>query len=72
MFILDSSSSYYCRLYEMVPEQKYETSASSLDDIMMILKSDYDNAYFVTGTFFRLFTPVHTINIYMRNQIVID
>ncbi|CAI9275067.1 unnamed protein product [Lactuca saligna] len=38
-------------LYEMVPEQKYETSASSLDDIMMILKSDYDNAYFVTGNF---------------------
>ncbi|KAI3698457.1 hypothetical protein L2E82_42016 [Cichorium intybus] len=38
-------------LYEVIPEQKYETSASSLDDIMMILKSDYDNAYFVTGNF---------------------
>ncbi|KAJ9549541.1 hypothetical protein OSB04_022084 [Centaurea solstitialis] len=39
------------QLYEVVPEQNYETSASCLDDIMMILKSDYDNAYFVTGNF---------------------
>ncbi|XP_024995567.1 uncharacterized protein LOC112528742 isoform X1 [Cynara cardunculus var. scolymus] len=38
-------------LNEMVPEQNYETSASCLDDVMMILKSDYDNAYFVTGNF---------------------
>ncbi|KAL4570223.1 hypothetical protein LXL04_025874 [Taraxacum kok-saghyz] len=38
-------------LYEIVPEEKYEPSASSLDDVMMILKSDYDNAYFVTGNF---------------------
>ncbi|KAK9076154.1 hypothetical protein SSX86_004487 [Deinandra increscens subsp. villosa] len=38
-------------LYEVVPEQKYETSASCLDDVMIILKSDYDNAYFVTGNF---------------------
>ncbi|KAI3728261.1 hypothetical protein L6452_16894 [Arctium lappa] len=38
-------------LYEVVPEQNYETSASCLDDIMMILESDYNNAYFVTGNF---------------------
>ncbi|KAI7735484.1 hypothetical protein M8C21_017842 [Ambrosia artemisiifolia] len=39
------------QLYEVVPEQKFEISATCLDDIMIILKSDYDNAYFVTGNF---------------------
>ncbi|KAJ0911328.1 putative NTF2-like domain superfamily protein [Helianthus annuus] len=38
-------------LNEVVPEQKYETAATCLDDVMIILKSDYDNAYFVTGNF---------------------
>ncbi|KAI3787232.1 hypothetical protein L1987_41570 [Smallanthus sonchifolius] len=37
-------------LYEVIPEQKYETSATCLDDIMIILKSDYDNAYFFALT----------------------
>ncbi|XP_071694236.1 uncharacterized protein [Rutidosis leptorrhynchoides] len=39
------------RLNEVVTEQTYETSASNVDDIIMILKSDYDDAYFVTGNF---------------------
>nr|XP_043607417.1 uncharacterized protein LOC122579329 [Erigeron canadensis] len=38
-------------LYEVVPEQKNETSVTSVDDIITILKSDYDDAYFVTGKF---------------------
>ncbi|XP_028103059.1 uncharacterized protein LOC114302265 [Camellia sinensis] len=31
--------------------QRYEVSVSSIDDVVMILNSDYENAYFVTGIF---------------------
>ncbi|KAK7277845.1 hypothetical protein RJT34_22864 [Clitoria ternatea] len=30
-------------------KQRDELAASSVDDVLMIIKSDYDNAYFVTG-----------------------
>ncbi|XP_076890488.1 uncharacterized protein LOC143541584 [Bidens hawaiensis] len=39
------------QLYEAAPEPKYETSVTCIDDIMIVLKEDYDNAYFVTGNF---------------------
>ncbi|KAL8208274.1 hypothetical protein R6Q57_007686 [Mikania cordata] len=38
-------------LYDALPEQAYETYATCLDDVIFILKSDYENAYFVTGNF---------------------
>ncbi|XP_076932996.1 uncharacterized protein LOC143598738 [Bidens hawaiensis] len=39
------------QLYEVLPDEKYETSFTCIDDIMIVLKEDYDNAYFVTGNF---------------------
>lgn len=30
--------------------QRNEVSISSIDDVVMTLKLDYENAYFVTGT----------------------
>ncbi|XP_059649360.1 uncharacterized protein LOC132295215 isoform X1 [Cornus florida] len=32
-------------------EQRDDISVSAVDDVLMILKSDYENAYFVTGIF---------------------
>jgi hypothetical protein len=31
-------------------KKREEISVSGVDDVVMILKSDYENAYFVTGT----------------------
>ncbi|KAA8536968.1 hypothetical protein F0562_029446 [Nyssa sinensis] len=39
------------RLDTVSYEQRDELSVSGIDDILMILKSDYENAYFVTGIF---------------------
>ncbi|GJS51627.1 NTF2-like domain-containing protein [Tanacetum coccineum] len=39
------------QLHEVVPEQKYDSSATCVDDIITILETDYGNAYFVTGNF---------------------
>ncbi|KAL2942477.1 Calcium-transporting ATPase 10 plasma membrane-type, partial [Bienertia sinuspersici] len=36
---------------EMVVEKDGELLVSGVDDVLGILKLDYDNAYFVTGTF---------------------
>lgn len=35
-----------------VEKQRDEFSVSSVDDVLIIIKSDYDKAYFVTGTLF--------------------
>ncbi|XP_074311474.1 uncharacterized protein LOC141647250 isoform X2 [Silene latifolia] len=35
----------------VMAKEKEELSVSGVDDVLGILKSDYDNAYFVTGTF---------------------
>ncbi|KAI5398376.1 hypothetical protein KIW84_063967 [Lathyrus oleraceus] len=35
-----------------IEKQNNEFTVSSVDDVLIIIKSDYDNAYFVTGTFF--------------------
>lgn len=34
----------------MSEKQRNEVSVSGVDDVVTILKSDYENAYFVTGT----------------------
>ncbi|XP_065851903.1 uncharacterized protein [Euphorbia lathyris] len=39
------------RLGSVRYEDRDETSVSSVDDVIMILKTDYENAYFVTGNF---------------------
>ncbi|XP_074310474.1 uncharacterized protein LOC141646499 [Silene latifolia] len=36
---------------KVMTKEKEELSVSGVDDVLDILKSDYDNAYFVTGTF---------------------
>ena len=36
----------------VVSERKDELGVSGVDDVLGILKADYDNAYFVTGYFF--------------------
>ncbi|XP_074311471.1 uncharacterized protein LOC141647248 [Silene latifolia] len=36
---------------KVMTKEKEEFSVSGVDDVLDILKSDYDNAYFVTGTF---------------------
>lgn len=33
----------------MKTEDRDENSASDIDDVLRILKADYENAYFVTG-----------------------
>ena len=38
----------------VVSERKDELRVSGVDDVLAILKADYDNAYFVTGDFFFL------------------
>ncbi|KAH9754265.1 Adenine phosphoribosyltransferase-like protein [Citrus sinensis] len=38
------------RLDKVSYKQKYEILVSGIDDIVTILRSDYENAYFVTGT----------------------
>ena len=37
------------RLDSLSYKQRDELSVSSIDDVLLILKSDYENAYFVTG-----------------------
>ncbi|ESR46279.1 hypothetical protein CICLE_v10002392mg [Citrus x clementina] len=39
------------RLDKVSYKQKYEILVSGIDDIVTILRSDYENAYFVTGIF---------------------
>ncbi|XP_052191999.1 uncharacterized protein LOC127801160 isoform X2 [Diospyros lotus] len=45
------SSSGKDRLSTVNNELRNEASVSSIDDVVMILESDYKNAYFVTGVF---------------------
>ncbi|XP_061375343.1 uncharacterized protein LOC133317468 [Gastrolobium bilobum] len=47
-----------------IEKQRDEFSVSSVDDVLMIIKSDYENAYFVTGNF--------TSSIYAPNCIFED
>ncbi|KAK8342778.1 hypothetical protein V6Z11_A08G264800 [Gossypium hirsutum] len=35
--------------YQLKTEDRDENSASDIDDVLRILKADYENAYFVTG-----------------------
>ena len=35
-----------------------EFPVSSVDDVLNIIKSDYDKAYFVTGNFFHFYFPL--------------
>lgn len=44
----------FCRLETVSDTKAEEISVSDVDDVVMILKCDYENAYFVTGTFFHL------------------
>ncbi|TYH60289.1 hypothetical protein ES332_D08G282800v1 [Gossypium tomentosum] len=37
--------------YQLKSEDRDENSASDIDDVLRILKADYENAYFVTGNF---------------------
>lgn len=41
----------FCKLDRVTEKQRDEFSVSSVDDVVTILKSDYQNAYFVTGMF---------------------
>lgn len=47
MFILS-----VCRLDRVSYKQKDEILVSGIDDIVTILKSDYENAYFLTGGYY--------------------
>ncbi|CAL5208470.1 unnamed protein product [Lathyrus oleraceus] len=47
-----------------IEKQNNEFTVSSVDDVLIIIKSDYDNAYFVTGNF--------TSSIYAENCIFED
>ncbi|KAE8010068.1 hypothetical protein FH972_006463 [Carpinus fangiana] len=49
--LFSSSSNNQNRLERVDHKKKEEISVSGVDDVVMILKSDYENAYFVTGTF---------------------
>ena len=44
----------FCRLERESDKEREEIAVSGIDDVVIILKSDYENAYFVTGTLFRL------------------
>ncbi|KAL9341691.1 hypothetical protein Peur_065016 [Populus x canadensis] len=44
-------SLWFCRLEKVNDKDRDEISVSGIDDVIMILKSDYENAYFVTGVF---------------------
>jgi len=48
MFIF---SLWFCRLEKVNNKDRDEISVSGIDDVIMILKSDYENAYFVTGIY---------------------
>ena len=41
----------FCRLERERDERREEIEVSGIDDVVLILNSDYENAYFVTGTF---------------------
>ncbi|XP_059439250.1 uncharacterized protein LOC132171855 [Corylus avellana] len=49
--LFSSSSNNQNRLERVDDKKRVEISVSGVDDVVMILKSDYENAYFVTGTF---------------------
>jgi hypothetical protein len=44
----------FCRSERVDDKKGEEISVSGVDDVAMILKSDYENAYFVTDTFLYL------------------
>lgn len=44
----------FCRSERVDDKKREEISVSGVNDVVMILKSDYENAYFVTGTFLPL------------------
>lgn len=50
-------------------QESNESAVSSVDDVLMIIKSDYDNAYFVTGSypFFFIFFFSLSINIFLKD-----
>lgn len=39
----------FCSLDRVSCEERDEISVSGIDDVVMILMADYENAYFVTG-----------------------
>lgn len=41
----------FSRLERERDEKREEIEVSGIDDVVLILNSDYENAYFVTGTF---------------------
>ncbi|KAF5453858.1 hypothetical protein F2P56_023575 [Juglans regia] len=41
----------FCKFERVSDEKREEILVSGVDDVVTILKSDYDNAYFVTGAF---------------------
>lgn len=49
--LFSSSSAARDRLDAVSSRPKEEISVSGVDDVVMVLKSDYENAYFVTGIF---------------------
>ncbi|KAG6750614.1 hypothetical protein POTOM_045119 [Populus tomentosa] len=44
-------SLWFCRLEKVNNKDRDEISVSGIDEVIMLLKSDYENAYFVTGVF---------------------
>jgi hypothetical protein len=46
----------FCRLERESDKEREEIAVSGIDDVVIILKSDYENSYFVTGTLFHLQT----------------
>ena len=59
----------FCRLERVDDKKREEISVSGVDDVVMILKSDYENAYFVTGTLLYLKKCVLTFHkFYLRGS----
>lgn len=44
----------FCKFERVSDEKREEILVSGVDDVVTILKSDYENAYFVTGTWFHI------------------
>lgn len=52
MFANYYNTELFCKFERVSDEKREKILVSGVDDVVTILKSDYENAYFITGTLF--------------------
>lgn len=57
------------RVEKVTEKQGDECSLSDVDDVIMILRNDYENAYFVTGMLFYLYLSVKVLVSVKREKV---